>query len=129
MIYRHKQNSLLKNIGKHEISGYLVFRSATSPFYKKLMPEGFGHVFCVIEHPRCNLLIDGAISHAHASVIDKHYPEEGETVLRFKRLIDVNQASYRIGLISCVELIKSFIGLNEFFIFTPKQLYRRLQNG
>ena len=129
MIYRQKQSSLTDYIDKYQVKGFLVFRTAKTSFFKWLLPAGFGHVFAVIERPGYSILIDSSVSHCVAKVYSDiyHYDqEEGDTVLKFNRNIDIKTRHYGFGFISCVEVVKRFIGVNKHFVCTPKQLYEEL---
>ena len=47
-------------------------------------------------------------------------------VLPVKSFIDKEVPRYAICVFNCVEVIKSLLGINEFSIFTPYQLYKYL---
>ena len=54
---------------------------------------------------------------------------EGVTFVNVVATIDLRKDRGHICRINCVEIIKSFLGINSFFTFTPYQLYKRLKNG
>ena len=130
MFYRQKNKSLIDSANKYHVKGYLVFRTAKDSVFKWLLPKGFGHVFAVIERPDHKILIDSTISHSVARIYPNGYNcqlEEDDTVLKFDRMIDITHKNSHFGFMSCVEVIKRFLGLTEYFIFTPHQLYRTLK--
>ncbi len=129
MIYRNKITSLIPLANKYQIKGYLVFRTAKTSLFKYFLKKGFGHVFAVIERDGYKILIDSTVSHSLAEVYPDGYDydlEEGDTVVKFNRLINTRTKNYGFGLMSCVEIVKRFIGLNKYLILTPHQLYRKL---
>lgn len=115
---------------KYRVKGYLVFRTAHTSFFRWLLPDGFGHVHAVIERKGYKILIDSTISNSVVQVYPDGYDydlQKGETVVKFDRLIDTTQKNYHFGFMSCVEVVKRFLGIKESFIFTPHQLYRALK--
>ena len=129
MIYRPKRHSLF-NADKYHIRATIVFRSANTKWLKRILKDGFSHCFVIIHHNGYNLMVNSCFSHAYNSLSFQEYtPQEGDTIVKIDRLIDTNVSHYKIGLMSCVEIVKRFIGLNRFLVFTPYQLYKALQRG
>lgn len=129
MFYRQKNKSLINSANRYQVKGYLVFSTAKTSFFKYILPKGFGHVFAVIERPGCKILIDSTISHSVAQIFPDGYDydlEKDDKVLKFNRMIDITEKNYHFGFMSCVEVVKRFIGLSKWHIFTPKQLYKEL---
>lgn len=130
MLYRKKPKSLIALANKYRVKGYLVFRTAHTTFFRWFLPKGYGHVHAVIEHNGYKVLIDSTISHSVAQVYPDGYDydlQPDETVIRFDRFVDTTQKNYHFGFMSCVEVVKRFLGIKERFIFTPHQLYRALK--
>ena len=132
MIYRDKPHSLLNFINKYQVKGYLVFKTAKDTFLSKIMPKGFGHVFAVIQHGGYSVLVDTTASHSMAHVYAdgfEYIAEDSDTIIEFNRIIDTTERYYYPCLMSCVEVVKRFLGINKFSIQTPKQLYKELSHG
>lgn len=52
---------------------------------------------------------------------------EPSLVIPYETQADYDTIRGRLCWFNCVEVVKSFMGLKSFFIFTPYQLYRYLQ--
>jgi hypothetical protein len=53
------------------------------------------------------------------------------TVLHVRRSVPANKPYdlFAVGPQTCVELAKAFVGLRDFFVRTPYQLYKKLKDG
>ena len=56
----------------------------------------------------------------------KFVPKDGERVVAFTRLVAIKKNRAFLRPYTCVEQIKSFMGITSPWILTPKQLYREV---
>lgn len=133
---------------RHRFTAYVVFQGADHRrFWRVFTQRGWRHCWLVIpvydpepglkatEH---SLIIDPRINFAAADVawlpadeVAKRMMDEGATVV-IKYPVDTADFRNYVprGFITCVSLIKTFLGIEAFFVLTPKSLARwLLKNG
>lgn len=134
MLYRNKPLSLIANdnIGKERVEVTLVFgRSQHLPFLNRFLKDGFAHVRICIHRKDYTVLIDPRLAYNYVECYAgnvKIVPNDGETVVRFKRMIHLYKVRRFFGPLNCVETAKAFIGDTAFWCLTPYQLYKRVKN-
>lgn len=136
--------SLADTAYKHCIDLWIVFseldsntrRDARSPFWRLLKPD-FRHVECwKYLHPGAWLRFNTGIE---LITFEVHLQPPWEltacTPIRVQRQVPYGywREPFFIGPVTCVEQVKAFLGMREFFVRTPFQLYRyltrRVQNA
>lgn len=84
----------------------------------------------VLHKPNADVLIDPRIGYTEVTV---YPPNTDFSDLGEKITVNVETQVGRLrgifGLLNCVEQVKAFLGIRDKFIFTPYQLYRKLNNG
>jgi len=86
-----------------------------------------GQYWRVINGRRSHLQVDVEPKSLYPTI--KDYCEEGSTVVTVQADININRSLQFFNIFTCVDVVKAVLGINSFFIWTPKQLYRRLKNG
>ena len=114
---------------------YIVFgKSKLNHWVMKLLDAHFQHCYAVKLSPGKTfwIIVDPkrGFTDIFLQPVDK-YPTiralvgSDKTVLNVKAYLTEAKRD-RFCVFNCVEVVKSLIGLNKFFIFTPKQLYKYL---
>lgn len=104
------------------------------PIFYWLQP-GFKHVFAMKKSPGGEfwMVIDPLRSHTDVLLIPgrektaRDYAGEDAVILTVKAKIDPAKPRWTIGLVDCVEVVKSLVGIRSHFVHTPYQLYRYLR--
>lgn len=129
--------SLFDTAGHHALDVYLVFsnRQNASARWWRLLKDGFRHVEMWKYNGLFWMRVEPCFEFTEVSA---HFnppwiatdPGLKPTVLRVNRLIPHGKLSvpFTFGPVTCVELVKAFIGMNSFFTRTPYQLYRKLKH-
>lgn len=95
----------------------------------------FGHVSLFIEDSAGKLI---HINQTSGGLFFELIPFSAETYLRHAKGMVVLEweanglevaNKRKKGIITCVSVAKSALGINDFWILTPKQLYRRIRHG
>jgi hypothetical protein len=126
-----------------EVSGsvteewYVIF---TNPKYKNVLApflqEGFHHVFAMkkTEGGLMWQIINPMRSHIHVDIeaVDTYphprlYAGGDAIILPVKAKIDTLRFRGTLGVFNCVEVVKGLLGIKEFWIWTPYQLYKHLR--
>jgi len=55
------------------------------------------------------------------------YTGDNAVIVPIKSIVDTEQQKWSFCIFNCVEVVKSFLGIKNFFILTPYQLYKRLK--
>lgn len=115
---------------------WLVFTEAgSSHWWNRWLAPGFRHVFALRWTPRGWIHFDPAMDFARLDFVDAPVyarPQElappGSRLLRVETRIQLERmrAPWVVGPVTCVELIKALLGIRSFWLWTPRQLYRRL---
>jgi hypothetical protein len=94
-------------------------------------------VFAVKESPGGEfwMVVDGKNSCTEVTLLSKiDYPhvrliEPDSIVLSVNAVINPEQYRHTLCIFNCVELVKSLLGIRDFWCWTPYQLYKRLSHG
>ncbi len=130
--------SLLDTADNWVADWHLVFRDlpdwrSRSPFWRLLKP-GFQHVeawrcdrgIWIRVDPAYEMVVVEALEAPPHELLD---PALNLTILRVQRLVpkDKLRDPFTFGPATCVEAVKSLIGLRAPFVRTPWQLYKALK--
>lgn len=116
---------------------YVIF---TGPKYINLLTpfltDSFHHVYAMkkTEGEMMWQVINPMRSHIHVTLesIDVYphprvYAGDDAIILPVKAIIDTTRFRGTLGVFNCVEVIKGLLGIKEFWIWTPHQLYKYLR--
>lgn len=115
---------------------FVAFSEKTTlPLLRVLLPRGFRHCCVVINDGKSWVSLEPLAGHSEIIVHDvpadfdlpRHLREEGLVVVPAVLRRDSKAKKPRgLALFTCVESVKRVIGLREFFVLTPTQLYNHL---
>ena len=115
---------------------YIVFSSSKlNHWFIQLLPAPFQHVLAVRDDGLYWTIIDPLCSHIDARMVLKDdcadigqlFPDS--VILWHKALLEADAMTWTLGIGSCVDVVKRVIGLRDFWVWTPHQLYKRLCHG
>ncbi len=115
---------------------WVVYSGRADLAYLKLLKEGFRHCFLIYRNGKRQwVAIDGLSSHLEVEVLDVEghinlphwFKNQGFIVQSVQYLNERRFKPAPWSFFTCVEVIKRFLNIHEFFIFTPYQLYRYLE--
>ncbi len=112
---------------------FVVFSGQTDLGFLKYLKPGFRHCFAVIRDGARWLIVDPMCHRLEVSAaqVDSGFDLPGWLSQRGYRVVPApsRRIARRIAAplpFTCVEAMKRLIGLNDWRVFTPWQLYRRL---
>jgi len=110
---------------------YVVFSNGSNLFWLKLLKRGFRHCFVILGNGENWIAIEATLSRTYINLItDQNYPDflrkRGFTVIRSKIYPYFVSKMPKFAIFSCVELVKSVLGINSSKLQTPYSLYRFL---
>lgn len=118
---------------------YIVFVNAThGGFFLKRLRKGFQHVFAVKLSPggKFWIIINPLSAYTYTDILSvREYPgidtllyDPESTVVKYTvEIFERNR--HRLSIITCVEIIKSLLGIQAAWVLTPWQLYQYLTGG
>ena len=118
-----------------EREAWVIFSGEADLPWLKILKPGFRHCFLIVRDKAHWIAIDGLSSHLEISVlkVDRFFDlpgwfeKQGLTVVKATSTRHKNlKQTAPIGLFTCVEVIKRFLGIRRRLIITPYQLYKRL---
>lgn len=80
----------------------------------------------VINNRRSHLQVDIEPKTLYPTVRD--YCGQGAKIVTIRSEVDQKDITQFLNIFTCVDVCKGVLGIGDFFIWTPKQLYRRLIN-
>ena len=90
------------------------------------LKEGFGHCFAATPQAGAWIIVNPAYSHTQVAAVDDEELSRLIGKNTYKWAV-ANPEGYRTpGLFTCVDMIKSLLGISSPFVLTPYQLYRHL---
>ena len=114
---------------------WVVFKGEADLPWLKILKPGFRHCFLIVYDGRYWLSIDPMLNYLDMRVhydvpADENLPaflwRQGYRVVRVReRAEPLRPAPFMV--MSCVEVVKRYLGIHNPFIVTPWQLYRHLQ--
>lgn len=135
MIPRIHHPSLLDvPMGREVADWWLIFRPTVN-WYRRLLRPGFGHVYAMRRHGTHWVRFDPGSDFTHVEIIDdggwSAYQLAGDAteVVRVVSYLrpGIHRYPYMVGAVSCVEAVKSLLGISHPAIWTPYQLFRYCQ--
>lgn len=118
---------------------HIIFRNTKYKHWLvKYLQPSFQHCYAVKESPGGQfwIIVNSTAVHTSITMESKlDYPHirvlcPDSVILSTKAIIrpDVNNR-HVLGVMSCVDVCKSLLGIKAFWCWTPYQLYKRLSNG
>ena len=116
----------------HEKNVYVVFEDNTSLWWLRFLKRGFRHCKMYIKITQTAYLEINPMS--NQMFIFLHIFEKRSEFLRVIHKSDYIRIKIRgaklkcapLGAFTCVEVVKRVLGIHNFFVFTPYQLYKFL---
>lgn len=124
-----------KNIIATEI--LVVFVDHTECFLLKFLRRGFRHCFVLIRtgnmwiicDPLKNIFKISFLNLPENFNIKEFYVNQGHIVMCGKYVEQNRKKSFSVEILSCVNIAKRLLGVRSFWIWTPWQLFRFLNNS
>ena len=92
----------------------------------KLLPDEFQHCYMVVYSQEQRIVVDPTVDGLEIFVSDNHH----RPYSRYVRCTPHPIKNFGLlGVHSCVSYIKRMLGINKWWIITPRQLYKELTNG
>ena len=117
---------------------YVIFRKTTLKHwvFTWLNPE-MQHCYAVKESPGGEfwIVVDAKNSVTEVNLLSKiDYPHircvaPDSVILSIRAIIDPDNYRYTFCVFNCVEVVKSLLGIRAFWVWTPYQLYKRINHG
>lgn len=114
---------------------YVVFTSSRLKHWlTRWINPDFAHVKLVKEDDGLWVIVDSKNSFTQITLeLIDDYPHirklcPNAVILAVKTHINPNKYQWHLGIHSCVDVAKGILGIREFFVFTPYQLYRYIIN-
>jgi hypothetical protein len=111
---------------------YIVFTKSThNSWMVKMLKPPFQHVYLIQKSQGGAfwIIVDPKASHTEMNLLPvSEYPhvrllcESNDVILPVKTIIKPDDR-WTFCIINCVEIVKSFLGIRAFWVWTPKQLY------
>ena len=109
---------------------YIIFENDTDIGFLKFLKKGFRHCFVVCKFKEEWVILDPLASSFSVNIIKisevtdiiKIYKNMGHKILRVSPIEKPSKMA-PIGLFTCVEFIKRFIGIRNYRLITPYSLY------
>ncbi len=111
---------------------WVVFSGQTELPWLKILKPGFRHCYVIINDGDHWISIDPLSCHTEIMVHHLTPDFDLPSWLRRRNLkvvaadITPQQRQAPVSLYSCVESVKRILGVHDFWVMTPHQLYRRL---
>ncbi len=122
----------------HVQDWYVIFRKTTLKHWVfKWLDSEFQHCYAVKESPGGEfwIVVDGKNSCTNVELLSKvDYPhirciEPDSVILSIRAIIRPESYRHTLCVFNCVEVVKSLLGVRDFWCWTPYQLYKRLSHG
>lgn len=121
--------------GVTTVTYFVVFEQGNiKTFWSRLLKKGFGHVYAVRDAGDKWVVVQPRLAFLDIFVMDKHEYPHIRTITGTKpKIIEVTHAIKEtklmgFGLLSCVEVVKSALGIKHRSTITPYQLYKGLMS-
>ena len=117
---------------------HIVFKPTTLKHWVfRWLEPYFQHCYAVKESPGGQfwIIVDSKSCYMDVRIESKRdYPTirslcPDSVILSIKAIIDPDAYRYTLCVFNCVEVCKSVLGIRSFWVFTPYQLYKRLNHG
>lgn len=135
MLYEVESRSLLEVAGKQRVEGYIIFKQS-SRWWGRLFKKDFSHCFALVRQDGLWVQVDPSLSVLAVNVLPvgvplrKMFPDCAKFV-RFKRWIPENlvRTPWLLVPLTCVEQMKSLLGVRNPLLLTPYQLFKHLEKS
>lgn len=112
----------------------VFFGGRKTHWWTFFLKKGYYHCFIAMDIG-CHkwVLIDPVMNYTDFLVVQnddyfiKHLADKGYTYIITKSKFIWNRKNWHIRPLTCVEVVKTFLGISKSFIFTPYQLYKYLK--
>ncbi len=115
---------------------YVVFgESKLSHWFIRMLPYPFQHCLVVRDDGAYWTVIEPLCSHIDTRIeLKTDYPDISQlfpdsVILSHRAVLEAEAMTWSLGIGSCVDIVKRTIGIRDFWIWTPHQLYKRLNHG
>lgn len=122
--------------------GWVVFEHDTSLWWLRFLRRGFRHCYVLLEFSRpdgmhfwleLNPMSNQTYAFIHNSALEIDYI----SYLKKQEYIHICQFDFEqsplkcapFSAFTCVEFVKRILGIHDFFIITPYQLYKKIKNN
>ena len=117
---------------------FLVCTAGRRHWWDRWLRPGFTHCYLLVYDEVVWLLVDPTLSHLRVAILDQYEPEhpaswivdEDATIIEARPEVADSyrsRAPWVVGPLTCVETCKQALGISDFWILTPWQLYRHLR--
>lgn len=120
---------------RENYKAWVVFAENSDLPYLKVLKRGFRHCYIIVKDGDHWVSLDPLANHIELQV-HAHVPKDMDLPAwlqsRNTRILPAainrrHKKAAPLGLFTCVETVKRFLGIHDRFIFTPYQLYRYLE--
>jgi hypothetical protein len=113
---------------------WAVFSNDTDIGFLKILKHGYRHCFIIMQQDARWVIIDPRADKTDIQILPhpphfnfpRYLTEQGKTVVKISNTFKTPRKIASILPISCVETLKRVIGLHQWWVLTPHQLYRAL---
>lgn len=115
---------------------YIVFtKSGFKHWIFKLLDPDFQHVYAMRKSPGGQfwIVINPLRSHIQTDILlvdDYPHPRTfagvDSVVVPVESMIDIERERWGLCVFNCVEVVKGLLGIKDFWLLTPRQLYKRI---
>lgn len=126
-----------RQLSTHDLNSkaWVVFCKNTDIWWLRFLKNGFRHCFLILNDGEKWITYDPMASFTDITVhktsikfdLPKWFSQQGHNVQQSFIKHKKNMAP--LSLFTCVESVKRVLGIHNFFIFTPYQLYKYLKGG
>ncbi len=111
---------------------WVVFSPFTDLFYLKFLHKDFRHCFLIMEVNNILFVIDPLASRIEVNTLFINkielfeiFKSKGMKIIKTS-FFNINKKSWKFGIFTCVEVVKRVLGIYNWKIITPYQLYNFL---
>ena len=117
---------------------YIVFTDSTHDHWLlKRLRRSFQHVFAVKKSPgeKFWIIVNPLVAYTVVETVPvAHYPDIWALVDPNAVIVPVlaeikEKERHTVCVFNCVEVVKSLLGIRDFWLWTPYQLYKHLKKG
>lgn len=118
-------------------SAVVVFQDEVSLWWLRLLRPGFRHCYVLFPYGKNSYLELNAYSNCLLVQIRRfgigydylaELERQGKTLVRDVLIKEAPLKPAPLAPFSCVELVKRVLGIHDFFLITPSQLYKKIKN-
>jgi hypothetical protein len=121
----------------HDLYHVVFTKAAYEHWFFRFLDPDFQHCYIigesyggqywkVINNHRSHLQVDMEPKSLYPTVRD--YCGDGAKIITIRSAVDLHKPLQFLNIFTCVDVVKGVLGINSFFLWTPKQLFRRLKN-